>query len=199
MDVPTTVWLAATAVAAVFLTLTAVVTALHRRTVRREQARVDALVVVARRLESTLSSIEASEPRAPALDPAPTIAPRAAAPLVAGELPGRAALLDALAEGVERARAEGSRLSAAVVRLEQSASHDLSTAIGALAGVPVYAVGPRSLALVLPDVGRAGALGVLARIQAEQGAGKGRAVELELGEDATELAARLLEPAPAPD
>lgn len=197
MDASTTVWLAATAVAAVFLTLTAVVTTFHRRTVRRERARVEALATVARRLETTLASLD-DAPVAPAPAPAatPTIAPRHTPPLVALELPGRAALLDALVEGVERARVEGSRLSAAVVRLERDASHDLSMAIGALAGAPVYAVGPRSLALVLPDVGRAGALGVLARIAAEQGTGKGRAVELEIGEDATELAVRLLEPAP---
>ena len=69
---------------------------------------------------------------------------------------------------------------------------------GTLAGVvhevahaEAYAVGPRSVALVLPGLGRADALGVLARIEA-QCASSGRAVELEPREDAVEFAARLL-------
>ena len=69
---------------------------------------------------------------------------------------------------------------------------------GTLAGVvhevahaEAYAVGPRAVALVLPGLGRADALGVLARIEA-QCASSGRAVELEPREDAVEFAARLL-------
>ena len=186
-----TAWLVALVVAAVLL-LGVFVTLVHRRSLRREARRVEALTAVAHRLETTLWSLEPAEPPQP---PRAESAGRSShPPLIEGRLEGRAALLDALREGVDRAQAEGSRLAAAVVQLERDATPDVSTDIGALAGVPVYAVGPRSLALVLPGFGRAGALGVLARIQAER-ASKGRAVELESGEDAVELAARLLAPA----
>ena len=95
-------------------------------------------------------------------------------------------------DAVERSRAQRSRLSAAVVRA--TGDKDARTLAGVVQGVAhaeAYAVGPRSVALVLPGLGRADALGVLARIEA-QCPSSGRAVELESSEDAVEFAARLL-------
>lgn len=181
-------WLIAPVVAAV-ASLAVAAWLVRRRVERREARRVHALQAVARRLETTLSSLEA-----PDLDepwPEPPAPPRNDAPVIEGTVPGRAALLETLRESVGRARADGSRLAAAVVELDRDAVPSVCDEIGSVAGVPVYAVGPRSLGLVLPGLGRAGALGVLARIQAERGP-KGRAVELDPEEDAIEMVARLL-------
>ena len=185
-------WVVALLVAAVVVP-GLVVSLAYRRSLIRDARLVEALTAVAQRLESTITSLQPAELLAPS--PAPSASPTVEPPLIDGRLAGRAALLDALAETVLRARADGSRLAAAVVQLDRDATPQVSTEIGAHAGVPVYVVGPRTLALVLPGFGRAAALGVLARIQAEQGP-RGRAVELGTGEDATELAARLLERAP---
>ena len=89
------------------------------------------------------------------------------------------------------ARANDTRLTAAVVEATAELDARRARELGETAGAPVYLVGPRSLALVLPGFGRAAALGVLARIQATHGV-QGRVAELEPGETAVELAARLL-------
>ena len=166
----------------------------RRRRRKRNARRIAALRAVAERIDAAVTSVCAGTGRETAEQrPAPTRAASAApAPRIADGLPGRAALLDAVADAVEHARVQGARLSAAVVRVtgEKDA--------GALAGVAhevahaeAYAVGPRAVALVLPGLGRADALGVLARIEA-QCASSGRALELEPREDAIEFAARLL-------
>ena len=103
---------------------------------------------------------------------------------------GRAALVDATSAAVRRARADGTRLAVAIVESDRGAE-TIARDVASLAGLPTYAIGPRSLALVLPGSGRADAFGVLARIEVACGA-TGRAVELEPGEDAVELLARLL-------
>lgn len=155
----------------------------HRRATLAEVAeRIDAAVGALRGLELARSPEHA--PPSP-LEDAP--------PLVTGELPGRAGLLQALAAGVSDARADGSRLAAAVVRAHDHDAPALTGRVHTVTDVPVYAVGPRTIALVLPGLGRADALGVLAQIEARCPS-SGRAVELEPGEDAAELAARLLGP-----
>lgn len=111
---------------------------------------------------------------------------------MADGLPGRAALVEALSERVAQARADGSRIAAAVVRSGADDATALARSVKAVVDAPVYAVGTRAVALLLPGLGRADALGVLARIEATCRT-TGRAVELEQGEDGVELLARLME------
>ena len=113
------------------------------------------------------------------------------APLVVDDLAGRTGLLQELALDVAGAHSQGDRLAAAVVRSEDGDAATLARDARSVADVPVYTVGPRAVALVLPGLGRADALGVLARIETRCPS-SGRAVELESGEDPVELAARLL-------
>ena len=89
------------------------------------------------------------------------------------------------------ARAEGTRLAVAVVDAADGNAGRLGEDVASVVGLTAYTVGPRSIAMLLPGAGRAQALGVVARIQAACGA-TGRAVELEPGEDAVELLARVL-------
>jgi hypothetical protein len=119
-------------------------------------------------------------------------------PAVADGLPGRAALVEALSERVAEARADGSRIAAAVVRSDADDATALARSVRAVVDAPVYAVGARSVALVLPGLGRAEALGLLARIEATCHT-TGRAVELEQGEDGVELLARLMGSVPTGD
>lgn len=114
-------------------------------------------------------------------------------PAAVGAVPGRVELVDDLHRAVAKARANDTRLTAAVVEATDELDARCARELGETAGAPVYVVGPRSLALVLPGCGRAAALGVLARIQATHGL-QGRVAELEPGETAVELAARLLTP-----
>jgi len=162
-----------------------------RRRAARAARRRAALTEVAERIDAAVSSL-----RGLPLDHAPAPAPpspleNASFPLVVGELPGRAGLLQALAAGVSDARAGGSRLAAAIVRAETADAPVLAGQARAVTDATSYAVGPRAIALVLPGLGRADALGVLAQIEARCPS-SGKAVELEPGEDAAELAARLL-------
>lgn len=158
-----------------------------RRRAERAARRAERLAGIAARIEAAVASIgnvhvgpvehvTAAEPHATDVDDG---------------LPGRAALLHAAAATIDEVRLAGRRLSAAVVRAAEAGPRELAAEARAVAEVPVYAVGPRSVALVLPDLGRADALGVLARIEARCPS-SGKAVELEPGEDATELVARLL-------
>lgn len=117
--------------------------------------------------------------------------PRPPAQDVDEGLPGRAALLRAAATQVGDARLGGRRLSAALVRTAAAGARELAVEAHAVADVPAYAVGPQAVAIVLPGLGRADALGLLARIEARCPS-SGKAVELEPGEDAVELVARLL-------
>ena len=165
-----------------------------RRRRERARRRVATLTAVAERIDAAVTSLgerpaTRSAEHAPVRSGSDPVAPKR---LVDDDLPGRAALLDAVADAVERSRAQRSRLSAAVVRA--TGDKDARTLAGVVQGVAqaeAYAIGPRSVALVLPGLGRADALGLLARIEA-QCPSSGRAVELESSEDAVEFAARLL-------
>lgn len=163
----------------------------QRRRAARAARRRAALAEVAGRIDAAVSSLR-DLPITPSPDAAPTSPlEHGSVPLVADELPGRAGLLQALAKSVSDARSRGSRLAAAVVRARDDDATALAGRARAVTDVPVYAVGPRAIALVLPGFGRADALGVLAQIEARCPS-SGKAVELEPGEDAAELAARLL-------
>ena len=167
--------------------LAVVALALRRRALL--SARRDAgLATVAKRIDDAVASLRPPSARVEHVS-AP---PRGPAPLVGEALPGRAALVDAVASGVAVARADGARLTAALVRVS-GAEHveKLAGDVREVAGVTAYAVGPDSVALVLPGVGRADALGLLARVEARC-ASTGMAVELEPGEEAAELVCRLL-------
>jgi hypothetical protein len=111
--------------------------------------------------------------------------------VIGTEVPGRAALVDALHQAVAQARVEGSRLAAAVVESDAVLDEAQVLELRATANTDVYVVGVRAVALVLPGFGRAAALGVLARIQATHGL-VGRVAELGPDESALELAVRLL-------
>jgi hypothetical protein len=176
---------------AALLVLAILAAAGHRRRAARVRRRLEVLAEVASRIDSAVSSLgELTVIRSFDAVPGPSD-PSAPAPLVEDGLSGRAGLLQALSEGVGGARAQGERLAAALVRAEAGDAAALARGARTVADVPVYAVGPRAVALVLPGLGRADALGVLARIEA-QCPSSGRAVELESDEDALELAARLL-------
>lgn len=153
----------------------------------REARRAERLGEIAARIDAAVASI--GDVRVGPL--AHVAAPAEPAPAVDEDLPGRAALLQAAAATIDDVRHRGRRLSAAVVRAPGGEPRHLAAEAHAVAEVPVYAVGPHSVALVLPDLGRADALGVLARIEARCPS-SGKAVELEPGEDAVELVARLL-------
>lgn len=169
-----------------------VAVALRRRAARAARRRA-ALAEVAERIDAAVSSLrELPITRSP--DHAPP-SPLADGPVVVvdGELPGRSGLLQALAASVADARSAGSRLAAAVVRARDDDAPALAGQARAVTDASVYVVGPRAIALVLPGLGRADALGLLAQIEARCPS-SGKAVELEAGEDAAELAARLLGP-----
>ena len=158
--------------------------ALRRGAIERERRRVAALTALADRLGRISAAHDLS---AAAIEPPPRTPP----PLTPIRSRGRAALLDALAEAVRRAAPEGSRLAIALVESPGTAAAALADDVEAIAGAQAYEVGPRSVALVAPGVGRAEALGLLARVQAVIGA-TGTAVELEPDEDAIALLTRLL-------
>ena len=159
----------------------------RRRRAERVARRTAALAEVARRVDAAVSELEDLPIRAAHPVPA-AVARREAA-----DRSGRAGFVADVDAAVGQARERGSRLALALVSAEEALAPPMTDALRRAAGVPVYASGTRSAALVLPGLGRAGALGVLARIQAECGL-RGRAVELEPDEDATELVARLLAP-----
>jgi hypothetical protein len=161
----------------------------RRRAIERERRRVDALTALAGQLEGVAASLR--ETRATPPEPSP----RAPAPLVDVEPGGRAALVAATTDAVRGARAAETRLAVAVIEAADSEAEELGSDVVSAVGLTAYTVGPRSIAVVLPGASRAGALGVLARIQAACGA-TGHAVELEPDESAVELLARVLAPVP---
>jgi hypothetical protein len=171
---------------------------LRRRRAARRARRFAALAATARRIDSAVASLPEPDVGTPIereVTATPTTGP---APTVADGLPGRAALVEVLAERVAEARTDGSRIAAAVVRSGTVDATTLARDVRAVVDAPVYAVGTRSVALVLPGLGRADALGLLARIEAECHT-SGRAVELEHGEDGVELLARLMAVVPPED
>ena len=164
----------------------------RRRRAERATQRIAALAEVARRVDAAIAAVDGTPARVH--DQPRTAPPSLGAVPVAAPF-GRAALVDAIAAAVDAARKDGSRLAVGLVHGDGELTTTVGERVRTVSGGEVYAVGPWSLALVLPGLGRAGALGVLARAQAACGL-EGRAVELEPGEDATELLARLLGPLP---
>jgi hypothetical protein len=185
------------AAAAATLVLVLVAWRARRRHVAQQAKRLAALEETARRIDTAVASLRELDVHDRA-EPLPPPTGDSPAPSVADDLPGRAALVEALTERVAEARAEGSRIAAAVVRSGADDATTLARNVRAVVDAPVYAVGTRSVALVLPGLGRADALGLLARIEAACHT-SGRAVELEYGEDGAELVARLLESVPKGD
>jgi len=163
----------------------------RRRHVARARRRLEVLTEVAERIDravASLGELTLISPHGSVEAAPPSSGP---APLVEDDLTGRSGLLQELALDIAGAHSQGDRLAAAVVRSEDGDAATLARDARSVAGVPVYTVGPRAVALVLPGLGRADALGVLARIETRCPS-SGRAVELESGEDAVDLAARLL-------
>jgi hypothetical protein len=163
----------------------------QRRRAARAARRRTTLAEIAERIDAAVTSLRGLAITRPPHQAPPSPLEDVPAPPVDGELPGRAGLLQALALSVSDARSRGSRLAAAVVRASDDDAPALAGRARSVTDVPVYAVGPRAIALVLPGLGRADALGVLAQIEARCPS-SGKAVELAPGEDAAELAARLL-------
>ncbi len=185
-----TAWFAALAAGALLLCVAAAIAA-RRRAAAREARRVEELGRLAERLESALGALR---PLGTAAAVGPPPSPAGDAPLVAERLPGRAALLEAVAGDVAHARASAARLTAVLVRVsDETRPGELVDAVRDVTGRPPYAVGPRSAAFTLPGLGRADGLGALARIESVT-ASSGRAVEWMPDETAVELVARLLEP-----
>lgn len=164
--------------------MAAVALVFRRRAIAQERRRVAALGALAERLSQITATLD--EP-VPVREPPP----RSPAPFVPAGSRGRTALLDAVGDAVRRARADGSRLSVALVESGSTGAAALADEVADVIEGDAYEIGARAVALVVPGVGRADALGVLARIEAACGA-TGSAVELEPGEDAVELLARLL-------
>jgi hypothetical protein len=176
---------------AVLAALGILAVASRRRQVARARRRLEVLTEVAARIDravASLGELTVSASWEPVADAPLSSEP---APLVEDDLAGRAGLLRELEADVAGAHFQGDRLAAAIVRSEDGDAAALARDARSVADVPVYTVGPRAVALVLPGLGRADALGVLARIETRRPS-SGRAVELESGEDAVELAARLL-------
>ena len=173
-----------------------VVVALALRRQARLSARRDiGLTTVAKRIDDAVASLR------PPKEPVEHFSPLTSgpAPMVGPALPGRAALVEAVASAVAVARADGARLAVALVGAPGTEDAErLACDVREVAGVTAYATGPHSVALVLPGLGRADALGLLARVEARC-ASTGLAVELEPGEDAAELVCRLLGSVPAGD
>ena len=175
---------------------TVVAWATRARRRARQARRHAALVETARRVDAAVAALretpgevtEVSEPAWPAVTFRRTDD--------GGGAPGRVALVDALGEAVAAARADDSRLSAAVVDAATVLDDALVAQLAVIAETGVYVVGPRSVAIVFPGLGRAAALGVLAKIEAAYGF-QGRVVERERDEDAVELVLRLLTREPA--
>ena len=160
-----TVALVVLGLAALIVVLATVVVARARRA--RATRRVAALVDVADRIDAAVSSLgELTPVDGPDAQADLDEVPDPARP-VEGTLPGRAGLLWAIATGIADARSRGLRLAAAVVRSGDEDASSLAAHARSVADVPVYAVGPGAVALVLPGLGRADALGLLARIEAE--------------------------------
>jgi hypothetical protein len=184
-----TFWLLALLGAAVALVVVLVV---RRRAVARERRRTEAVGRLAERLEQSLGDVRA--PTFPPFEPSAAAAPETPAALVAERLPGRAALLEAVAAEIERAGAGSTRLTVALVRVSGSTTGDaLVEAVREVSGRRAYAVGPSAAGFTLPGLGRAEGLGAIAQIESRTPS-NGHAVEWEReqGETPAELVARLL-------
>jgi hypothetical protein len=182
-----TAWLLSLLAAAVIVLVVALVA--RRRAVARETRRGEELGRLAEHFEQSLGDV-----RAPTFPPFAAAAPpsEGVAPLVADRLPGRAALLEAVAAEIDRARAGSTRLTVALVRFGDGTTGEmLVEAVREVTGRRAYAVGPSAAAFTLPGLGRAEGLGTLARIESRTPS-TGRAAEWVPGETSAELVARLL-------
>ena len=180
------VWLLALAAGATLGAVALGLSARHRAAAL-EARRVAELGRLAERLEASLGEL-----RPPPAEPVATERATDTATLVAGRLPGRTALLEAVTGDVHRAQSSRARLTAVVARAEgETTPARLVDAIRVVVGRPAYAVGPGVAAFTLPDLGRAAGLGVLAQIESMT-ASTGHAVEWDPRESAIELVARLL-------
>jgi hypothetical protein len=190
-----TVWLLAL-LGAVLVLLIAVLV-VRRRRVARERRRAEAVGRLAERLEQSLGEVRA--PTFPPFESSAAAGPESPAALVAERLPGRAALLEAVAAEIERARAGSTRLTVALVRVTGSTTGDaLVEAVREVSGRRAYAVGPSAAAFPLRGLGRAEGLGAVAQVESRTPS-TGQAVEWEREreESPAELVARLLEAPPA--
>lgn len=201
MDAALAITIAVALVVALAFVVALVVTRSRRREDRRRR-RLAALADLAEVMAQLSDQLRETPPVHVNL-PAYVPDRRATATLVGG-LPGRAALLDSLAERVATAEAAGTRLVLAILSIDRVGSDELridgvARAVARLANEPVHRVGDSSLALVLPGRGRAEVLALIARAEAElreRGPGAAAviahsvAVELEPGDDAVALLAR---------
>lgn len=174
---------------------------------RRARARAHRRAVALERLAAAMhraadgldGAVARAEVRPQITLTAPVVAPPAVDP--ATGLPGRSAFVQALQQRVAEARHADRRLGLGLV-LVTGTGTGLDDALGRAAtamrdAAPEaerYRIGEHALALLLPGTGRAGTLAALARIEAalaSQPAVSSHAVELEPGEDAINLLARL--------
>lgn len=175
-----------------------------RRRETRERRRFAALADLAEVMRDLSDQLrEAPAPPVAANPPLSVSAPGARATLVGG-LPGRTALLDSLAEQVAAAHISGTRLVLVILSIDRVGPDDAridaaAHALARLSDEPVHRVGDSSVALVLAKRGRAEALALIARAEAElreraPGAAAviahSVAVELEPGDDAVAMLAR---------
>ncbi|HEX6724028.1 MAG TPA: hypothetical protein VF073_02185 [Gaiella sp.] len=177
--------------AAALVAIVVLAVASRRRRVARARHRLEVLTEVAARIDRAVASLGELTLISGSGALVETSLSSDPAPLVEDDLAGRAGLLKELAVDVAGAHLQGDRLAVAIVRSDDGDAATLARDARSIADVSVYTVGPRAVALVLPGLGRADALGVLARIETRRPS-SGRAVELQSGEDAVELAARLL-------
>lgn len=173
-----------------------------RRSARRQaERRAEALGALAESMERLAGELDAvaARPRLARVGEERPPHPPAALDPATG-LPARAALVDALVTGVERARAEGTRLGLAVVAVpesgplvDESVARVVDAARVAAPDVPAFRSGERSIALLLQGAGRADAIAAVARLEASLGRKStlsASVVELAPDEDAVGLLAR---------
>ena len=192
-------------VASVFALTTAALLGLLIRNRRRAHAlarrRVVALEGLAGTIERLATDLERQRAAAALVPPPPPakVRPPAAVDPATG-LPARAALVDALCARVAEARRDGGRLGLAVVavgaldaKVDEAVSRIANAARETAPNTAAFRAGERSVALLLPDAGRADAIAAVARIEAALASGppvSASVVELESGEDAVALLAR---------
>jgi hypothetical protein len=123
----------------------------RRRRAEQATRRMAALAEIAQRVDAAVAALD-GVPDVPASPPqtADRVAhTRAAEP---DGRAGRTALVDAIAVAVSLARADGSRVAVALVRSDGELTASRREQLRGVAGVPIYAVGTRSAALVFPGV-----------------------------------------------
>lgn len=190
------------ATAVVLAVIVVGVIARARRRARRERRRVAALTALAETMGTLSARLRDAYVPRPRDDPHATASPSTSSRI--GGLPGREALLDHLADRIDATRASGSRLVLVVITVDREGASDAkieaaATTLSTLASEPVHRVGDARLAVVLPGRGRAEALALIARVEAELRERRpgsppvvvtSVAVERERGDDAIAMLAR---------